>query len=192
MVGLTIGALATVAATIAALITQGISLGVFALLGIGGGGSSTNLLSSGFRFGISLLVSLIVTIIGGLIFGTIFGCLGSYLALDRHRQPEAILLTRKDATGGPETQRTRERTVIGSCRGRERISTPFPTAPGLSSLLLLVGRFFPPVPLCVSVPPVASLTVPISTPPDAAPATAHPARPRAPLAARATHPTDAR
>jgi len=88
-VGLTIGALATVATTIAALITQGITLGLFALLGVGGGGSATDLLSSGFGFGVSLLVNLIVTIVGGLIFGAIFGCLGSYFALDRQRQPEA-------------------------------------------------------------------------------------------------------
>jgi len=84
-VGLTIGALATVAA----LITQGITLGLFALLGVGGGGSATDLLSSGFGFGVSLLVNLIVTIVGGMIFGAIFGCLGSYLALDRQRRPEA-------------------------------------------------------------------------------------------------------
>lgn len=88
-VGLTIGALATVAATIAALITQGITLGLFALVGVVGGGSTTSLLSSGFGFGVSLLVNLIVTIGGGLIFGVVFGCLGSYLALDRQRRPEA-------------------------------------------------------------------------------------------------------
>jgi len=86
---LTIGAIATVAAVIASLITQGISLGFVALLGFAGGRSNFNLLTSGLGVGVSLVINLIVTIIGGLIFGAIFGVLGSYLALERQRRPEA-------------------------------------------------------------------------------------------------------
>jgi hypothetical protein len=88
-IGGTIGGLVTVAAVIAALITQVISIGFFALLGLSSGSRSNfSLLAGGLGFGVSLAVNLIITIIGGLIFGVIFGILGSYLALDRQRQPE--------------------------------------------------------------------------------------------------------
>ncbi len=88
-IGLTIGALTTVAALIASLVTQGISLGIVALLGISSSQSGFDLLTSSLGIGVSLLVTLLVTVIGGLIFGVIFGCLGSYLALDRQRPRES-------------------------------------------------------------------------------------------------------
>lgn len=75
--------------TIASLITQGISLGVVALFGLSSSRSSFDLLASGLGVGVSLIVGLIVTIIGGPIFGALFGILGSYLALNRQRPPEA-------------------------------------------------------------------------------------------------------
>jgi len=88
-IGLTIGAIATVAATIAALITQGITLGFVALLGLTSSRSSLDLLTSSLGVGVSLLINLIVTVVGGLLFGALFGILGSYLAFDRQRRPEA-------------------------------------------------------------------------------------------------------
>lgn len=89
-IGLTIGGLTTVAATIAALITQVISVGFIALLGLSSSSrSNLSLLSGSLGFGISLIVTLIITVVASLIFGTLFAMLGSYLAFDRQRRPES-------------------------------------------------------------------------------------------------------